>query len=67
MLTLKVKGRDGVMQEAISCEEKSTAFEKTFLDLEHATPLYEGFIYPTPSLSYSPVTNKQILHVISRL
>jgi len=63
--TLKVKGRDGVVREAITCEDKSTAFGKTFLDLEHAAQLYQGSIYLTPCFSYKPITDQQILHVIS--
>jgi len=38
-----------------------------FLDLDHEAPSYEGYIYSTPSFSYSPVTNQQILCTISQL
>jgi len=65
---LKVKASDGSVGEAVSCDDKSTAFEgKIFLEPDHAAPSFEGFAYPILYFTYSPITDQQILWVISWL
>jgi len=66
--TLKVKAVDGLVGEAVSCHDKSMAFEgRFFLEPDHAAPSFEGFTYPAPCFTYSPITDQQILQAISQL